>query len=242
MLRLDGSVYLFKREHHIRIAAILEALDAELLASHGCYFGGGTAIALSHHEYRESVDIDFLVSDRIGYQAIRHLMTGSHGIRAVVRPGMGLALAREVRADQYGIRTMLRVGKAEIKFEIVLEGRFELEAPSAKDRICGVTTLTSLDMAVSKLLANSDRWVDDSVFSRDLIDLAMLEMPRSLLDRAIEKAGAAYGESIERDLARAIQRLGERAGRLDECMEALKINEVPKALLWKRIRRLKSVK
>ena len=30
-------------------------------------------------------------------------------------------------------------------------------------------------MTASKLLANSDRWADDGVFSRDLIDLAMLQ-------------------------------------------------------------------
>lgn len=31
-----------------------------------------------------------------------------------------------------------------------------------------------------KLLANSDRWADDSVFSRDLIDLAM-NAPRAMV-------------------------------------------------------------
>ncbi|MBM3349738.1 MAG: nucleotidyl transferase AbiEii/AbiGii toxin family protein, partial [Betaproteobacteria bacterium] len=31
--------------------------------AHQCFFGGGTAITLRHGEYRESVDIDFLISD-----------------------------------------------------------------------------------------------------------------------------------------------------------------------------------
>ncbi|MCM2277898.1 MAG: nucleotidyl transferase AbiEii/AbiGii toxin family protein [Oligoflexia bacterium] len=131
------------------------------------------------------------------------------------------------------------MAKTQIKFEIVLEARIELERPGPKDRICGVVTLAALDMAAIKLLANSDRWSDDSVFSRDLIDLAMLEPSRPLLTRAIAKAAAAYGESIERDLGRAVQRLGERPGRLDECMAALNINGLPKALLWIRIRRLR---
>jgi hypothetical protein len=52
------------------------------------------------------------------------------------------------------------------------------------------------------------------------------------------KASAAYGESVQRDLVRAISRLRDRRGRLDECMNALKIDRVPKALLWKRIRGL----
>ena len=76
------------------------------------------------------------------------------------------------------------------------------------------------------------------LLNRDLIDLAMLEPPRSLLTRAIEKAATAYGKNIEQDLARAKQRLKVRSGRLDECMEALKIDRVPKAELWSRIRRL----
>lgn len=230
---------MFKREHHIQIATILQALNAELLLQNGCLFGGGTAIVLAHDEYRESIDIDFLVSDRSGYQTLRHLLTGS-GVQSIVRAGMELTQVREIRADQYGIRTMLKVAESEIKFEIVLEGRIQLESPILKDRICGVAVLTTVDMATSKLLANSDRWSDDSVFSRDLIDLAMLPLPRKSLALAIKKASEIYGESIERDLTRAIDVLHHRQGRLDECMLALKIDETPKALLWKRIRALKS--
>ena len=49
---------LFERAHHQRIAALLRALDADLLAANSCWFGGGTAMALRYGEYRESVDID----------------------------------------------------------------------------------------------------------------------------------------------------------------------------------------
>ena len=73
------------------------------------------------------------------------------------------------------------MGDTEIKFEIVLEARIELELPGPEDRIEDVATLTPLDMAASKLLANSDRWADDSVFSRDIIDLAMMKPGASLL-------------------------------------------------------------
>ena len=38
----------------------------------------------------------------------------------------------------------------------------------------GVSTPTRLDMATSKLLANSAALADDGVFSRDVIDLAMM--------------------------------------------------------------------
>jgi len=229
---------LFEREHHRRAAAILEALDAELLAANACLFGRGTALALRHGEYRESVDIDFLVSDREGYRALRQRLAGPDGIRAVSRPGTALNQARDVRADQYGVQTMLLVDGVEIKFEVLLEGRIMLEAPGADDRVCGVATLTPLDMVTSKLLANSDRWRDDSVLSRDLIDLAMMAPPKKLLGQGIEKARTAYGDSIERDLAKAIEDLRDRPHRLDHCMQAMQMTTVPKALLWQRIKAL----
>ena len=145
---------------------------------------------------------------------------------------------RDVRADQYGIRTMLEVEGFQIKFEIVLEGRITLETPTASDQIAGVTTLTALDMATSKLLANSDRWADDSAFSRDLVDLAMMQPRAALLVQALEKATLAYGNSVERDLNKAIEALQTRAGRLERCMQMMQMT-VAKALLWQRIKALK---
>jgi len=229
---------LFDREHHRRVAHVLEALDAGLLKANACLFGGGTAIALRYGEYRESVDIDFLVSERDGYRALRQRLGGTDGLRAIQRAGRALDQVRDVRADQYGLRTVVRVDGMEIKFEIVLEGRITLDPPGAGDEICGVATLTPLDLAASKLLANSDRWADDAVFSRDLIDLAMMAPPKKLLKAAIEKARGAYGDSIENDLGKAIDALRARPHRLDRCMEAMQMRSVPKALLWKRIKAL----
>jgi hypothetical protein len=229
---------LFEREHHRRVADVLESLDADALKANVCLFGGGTAIALRYGEYRESVDIDFLVSDRDGYRALRQRIGGTAGLRAIQRPGRELEQLRPVRADQYGLRTVVRVDGIEIKLEIVLEGRITLDPPGAGDEICGIATLTPLDMAASKLLANSDRWADDAVFSRDLIDLAMMAPPKKLLKAAIEKARGAYGDSIENDLGKAIDALRARPHRLDQCMEAMQMRSVPKALLWKRIKAL----
>lgn len=223
----------------MRIASVLDALNAELLEASRCYFGGGTAIALLREEYRESVDIDLLVSDMEGYRRLRHELTGSGGFQSLVREGFKLVTTREIKADQYGIRTWVSAGAGvEIKFEIVLEGRISLLAPAAEGRVCGIPTLHPVDMAATKLLANSDRWADDGVWSRDLIDLAMLALPVSQFREATQKAEKAYGGAIKRDLNRSIQRLSERAGRLEECMSALQITGVPRALLWSRIRKL----
>lgn len=229
---------MFERPHHRRIASVLEALDAELLAANVCLFGGGTAMALRYGEYRESVDIDFLVSKVEGYRQLRQRLTGPSGMRALTRPGHALTQAREVRADQYGIRTLLRVDGVDIKFEIVLEGRIELEPPGADDHLCGVATLTPLDMVASKLLANSDRWRDDTVMSRDLIDLAMMAPSKALLQQAMAKAEGAYGGSVATDLASAVENLRARPHRLDQCMQAMAMTSVSKAALWARIKAL----
>jgi hypothetical protein len=229
---------LFERLHHRRIATVLQALDAEALRANACLFGRGTAMALRFGEYRESVDIDFLVSRVDGYRTLRQRLMGPEGLRAITRPGQVLNSSREMRADQYGVRTLLQVEGADIKLEIVLEARFELEAPGPDDRLCGVATLTPLDMVTSKLLANSDRWRDDAVLSRDLIDLAMMAPPKKLLQRAIEKARAAYGDNVVADLAKAIENLRERPHRLDPCMKAMAMTTVSKAALWSRIRAL----
>lgn len=62
---------MFNREHHQKIHQVLQVLDARFLEQHQCYFGGGTAIVLRRGEYRESVDIHFLVSDIAAYRELR---------------------------------------------------------------------------------------------------------------------------------------------------------------------------
>lgn len=201
-------------------------------------FGGGTAITLRFGEYRESVDIDFLVSDLSHYRSLRQLLTGAAGINAIVQSGQpSLVKMQDMRADQYGIRTMLSVAGQPVKFEIVLEGRIELDSPTADDVVCGISTLTVPDMVVSKLLANSDRWADVGVFSRDLIDLAMMQPGSPLLRQAIAKAEVAYGYSVRSDLEKAICLLMQRQNWLDRCMEAMAMT-LPKALIWQRVRNL----
>lgn len=229
---------MFEREHHRHVALVLQCLDPALLAARRCWFGGGTAMALRHGEYRESVDIDFLVADLAGYRDLRQVLGGTAGLGPLLRPGMKLELAREVRADQYGIRTQVLVGTTVIKFEIVLEARIGFEVPGPDDQVCGIATLTAIDLAAEKLLANTDRWPDDSVFSRDLIDLAMQGGGRALLQQACAKAEGAYGAGVRKALADAVEALRRRPHRLGECMLALGMNTVTRAQLWAGIREL----
>ena len=94
------------------------------------------------------------------------------------------------------------------------------------------------DLAASKLLANADRWRDDCAFSRDAIDLAMLDLPPRRLRPAIEKARAAYGDAIASDMRRALDRLREDSAHLQRCMRAMSMS-MPMAALQQRLRVLR---
>ena len=76
-----------ERPHHRRVERVLLSLDDTLLAQRRCYFGGGTAIALAWGEFRESIDIDFLVADAEGYRALREDVRGAPGLQGLTRPG-----------------------------------------------------------------------------------------------------------------------------------------------------------
>jgi Nucleotidyl transferase AbiEii toxin, Type IV TA system len=67
----------FQRHEHRIIAELLRSMNHALIEACKCFFGGGTAIVLTHGEYRRSLDIDFLCSDREGYRALRSLVTTS---------------------------------------------------------------------------------------------------------------------------------------------------------------------
>jgi hypothetical protein len=199
---------LFRRLHHQQVAEVLSILDAPLLAEHNCWFGGGTAIVLANGEFRESVDINFLVSDPQSYRALRQMVRG-HGLDA------GVA----------------------IKFEIIHEGRIDLDTPAPGDEICGLRILTRADQVATKLLANDDRWADTSTFSRDLIDLAMMKPDTVSLKAGARKAVDAYGKTVGESLNNAVTHLRDRPQRLDEYIRALKI-DAPRAAVWQSIRDL----
>ncbi|MFT3662572.1 MAG: nucleotidyl transferase AbiEii/AbiGii toxin family protein [Gordonia sp. (in: high G+C Gram-positive bacteria)] len=226
---------LYERAHHRRIESVLRALNAGLLTSHECYFGGGTAIALMHGEYRESNDVDFLVSARSGYRELRQAVRAA-GLNALT--DVPLTIAREATADQYGIRGAFEVDGTPIKFEIVSEGRMELERPGPDRTVAGITTLSPLDTVASKLLANDDRWADRRVYSRDVIDLAMLAPGADLLHAGLRKAETAYGSTVLRTLHDAVDLVVGNDDHRDRCRTALQM-DVPDDELVARLLKLR---
>ncbi|MBS44045.1 MAG: hypothetical protein CMH83_12960 [Nocardioides sp.] len=225
---------MFRRLHHQRVAELLSMLDAPLLAEHNCWFGGGTAIVLANGEFRESVDIDLLVSDLQSYRALRQLVR-DHGLDALATRELDVGRAPSV--DGYGIRSSVLVAGDAIKFEIIHEGRINLDTPSPDDEICGLRILTRTDQVATKLLANDDRWADTSTFSRDLIDLAMMKPDITALRSGARKAVDAYGTTVGESLSKAVTYLQGRPQRLDDYLRALKI-DVPRAVVWQSIREL----
>ena len=227
---------MFERPHHQRIARVLEALDADLLLKNRCLFGGGTAIALAHGEYRESVDADFICSSVDGYRELRQLVN-SAGMDMLCKSA--LATLRAPKIDQYGIRCAIVIDGMPVKFEIVFEGRVALADPQPADKICGVWTLAMEDRVATKLMANSDRWADDSVKSRDLIDLSMLTDSGVLSPAGAAKARHAYGDSVVSDLEKAKRHLLDRDKRLKTCMVDMGMT-MPMDELRGRIERLRA--
>jgi hypothetical protein len=195
---------MFKRPHHQRIAKVLSALDCSRLTEAQCFFGGGTAIVLALGEYRESVDIDFLCASKAGYRAIRNTVTQTLG--ALLREPINHL--REVRADRYGVRTVLEMEGTPIKLEIVHEDRIAISGEH--DSLTGIPTLTRADMFAEKLLANADRGCDVSTMRRDIIDLAMMinywgNIPNS----AWNKAFGAYGAHVIDEFMKSILALSD---------------------------------
>ncbi|NLY41089.1 MAG: nucleotidyl transferase AbiEii/AbiGii toxin family protein [Desulfovibrionales bacterium] len=231
---------MFFRPHHKIIANILTKLNPELLRQEQCYFAGGTAIALRFGEFRESVDLDFMTSDKICYRNLRQQIREHDSLSPLVHKGEVLELAADIRADQYGIRTKIISEDCIIKFEIVLEGRIHLDMPTKDDNILGISSLTLVDLAASKILANSDRGLDTATHTRDIIDLAMMEQPRSILNQALKKAETAYGASALRDLEKVFLMLENNPSLLEKNMAKMAM-DVPQAIVWQKLKKLKKL-
>ncbi|MCI0517851.1 MAG: nucleotidyl transferase AbiEii/AbiGii toxin family protein [Woeseiaceae bacterium] len=172
-------------------------MDAKFLVRTECYFGGGTLLAMTLGEYRESRDIDFLCSSRVGFRLLRETVT-DRSLGAIFRRSVDLA--RDVRADRDGIRTFLNVGGVPIKFEIILEARIDLEG--AIDKTLGIPTLRWECAIAEKFLANADRGLDESSLSRDLVDLAFITVHAGLpaVEEGMKIAEQAYGTAIRTSL------------------------------------------
>lgn len=210
---------LFRRQHHNDILRALRGLNGSLLLDAECYFGGGTAIVLNLDEYRESLDIDFLCASQQGYRKLRQALWGRYDLAGVLLPETELKTLRDIRTDQYGIRTLIGVGDVTIKFEIVREARIQL-AGKMDDRF-GVPVLTRDCMYAEKLLANADRWADKAVLNRDILDLSMMiSRWGQIPGNAWAIAEGAYGDTVRKAYDDAVARIRNTEW-LQKCMAGM---------------------
>jgi hypothetical protein len=201
----------FAKPEHRAVATALRAMDHDLLMTHRCWFGGGTAIVLDLGEYRVSKDIDFLCADSAGYRELRSLMAAG-GASALF--GAPVQEERAFMSDQYGIRGIVSADGLPLRVEIVREARISLEGRADPD--LGVPRLVHADRIAEKLLANADRCEDRSTACRDAVDLGMLALRGGPFpDAAFTKAEEAYGDDIGQKLARVLDRLSGADERRD---------------------------
>lgn len=223
----------FTRPRHRLVARVLARLDAGFLASAQSYFGGGTRISMALGEFRDSAEIDILCASRDGYRELRSTVSA----RSLGRiAGSPIPLAREVIADRYGIRTFLELDGEKIKFEIVSEGRIDIEGPTGHGFPLAV--LSRADCFAEKLLANADRWNDESVCGRDVIDLAfmIIKWPREDAAAGADRARVAYGKIVDGALKKAVTAMQERKPWAKRCVTALAITDPWRAgcVRWRR--------
>ncbi len=212
----------FRRAGHREVVAVLAALDATFLRDAQCYFGGGTRIVLELGEYRESRDIDFLCASQHGYRTLREAIGAVSLGRIAARSA---TLARDVRADQYGIRTFFVTGTGTLKFEIIREARIALAAATVNK--LPVDCLDRGHCFAEKFLANADRGLDAATLSRDIVDLAFMIEGWKVADAeaGLALAESAYGASVRASVAAVREKMrGDRSYR-NRCLEGLGIED-----------------
>lgn len=226
----------FKRPGHRQVHTLLSCLNATFLTETRCYFGGGTRIVVELGEYRESRDVDLLCSDRDGYRRLRETVSET-SLGAVA--ASGVSLSRQIRADQYGIRTFIDIGGAKLKFEIVREARIDIEGQNVQG--IPVTCLSRRHCFAEKFLANADRGMDASTLSRDIIDLAYMVnyWPQEDAEAGLALATTAYGDAILRSLGTVTKKLrGDKTYR-KRCINNLAVSDVK--VLDKGLRQLAAI-
>jgi nucleotidyltransferase AbiEii toxin of type IV toxin-antitoxin system len=222
---------MFRREQHRKVLALLQVFDSPKLSRCKFLFGGGTRIVLDLEEYRESHDVDFLCSDAEGYAELR-FEASTKGYDALFKADSrhGLHFPREMKIDQYGIRFPVEIEGSLIRVELIREARIDLN-PGIRPDWSPVDCMAVSDCYAEKILANSDRWADRQVFSRDLIDLSALRMRFGPVpEEAWGKVERAYKTAGRDDLRKAIAAFAEDASYQQRCFQGLSIED-PAAIL-----------
>lgn len=204
-----AGIHKYKIQRHNDIMDILRShLDLGLLEKNKYYFGGGTLCSMKYGEYRESVDIDFLSSDRGGTAELK--MQSNKITDLPLWPG------RETKIDKDGIRLWCKYKESCFKLEFIFESRIQINLP---ERFDGVLSLNPVTLMACKLLANSDRSYNDLAARKDIVDiLTIYKNEPTVLRKAWNKAHEAYGSWLTR-----CTRISLSEDKFDETLNAVGI-------------------
>ena len=212
---------MYRRAAHNRAAAVLEAMDADLIRSCSCLFGGGTAASMLLDEYRESADIDLLCHSAEGYRRLRAALYHD-GFRTLFPDAPHIGMAREIRADGYGVRTVVMVDGQPVRLEFIRSENIQPDPPDID--LHGIPVLSRTDIFAEKLLANSSRWADRKTDSRDIIDLSIMCIHwNGIRENAWNRIDLLYREIVLTAWNKAVLRIRDPDW-LDGCMKRMSMD------------------
>lgn len=199
-----------------RIDKILAEFDLTPIPDFPAQLAGGTLLSMEQGRYRLSQDLDFISNEDSYYRLYNWFIDFDP---QVLFPSDDIKVTN-IRKDRISIRMQVQIEDTPLKVEFIAEERFELEPADFSNS--KIAKLSFNDRVTTKLLANRDRYLDDSCFSRDLIDLAMLRR----LDRFDEYLfnRCKYNYKIKESLIEAVTRFQEKAERRQRCYSMLQID------------------
>lgn len=207
----------YKLAHHKIIRSALENFNADFFYANNIYFGGGTRIALEIHEYRESIDMDFLCPNRDSYRAVREEVV-SNSLGSLVKQEFNYL--REISFTRDAVRTFIELGDTKIKLEIVSFDNYDLKGDSRA--LFPVPFIDRETCFYTKLLANSDRCLHGQC--KDIFDLlAMYDSWGKIPEEAITKAEKHYGTAVLTDLRRSLSDVDANNEKYEKIAQAMLI-------------------
>ena len=142
------------------------------------------------NEFRCSRDLNFICPSGEAYRALRNSLQ-QQDYATLFGSDSEIQLPREIQADEHSIHFPVVIDEIAIKFEILCEARIMLGEPVA-EHWCRIPCLSHQDLCAEKLMLNADRWMDETTYSRDLLDLGQLYFKAGISPTALSKAEAAY--------------------------------------------------
>lgn len=194
---------IYTTAYHQIIAEALKSFNKDYLYTNNIIFGGGTLIALSIDEYRESVDIDFFCPNTTSYRAVRSQVTNVSLGNLVFRE---FNYVRDIRADRDAVRTIVNINNVNVKIEFVSFSDYQLKRHKPNQQF-PVPYLDKVACFSTKLLANADRY--NTAPYKDIFDLIAMYLHWGEIPKASwEEAKRHYGEyTIMQGLAKALQQI-----------------------------------